>query len=102
MKLSPNRCDPAKAKKWDPPPGGWALVNVDATIFLKDNRMGVGIVIKDHRGDFLAACRQGIKKVSCPQMAKALALRRAIQFASELHYDQAMVATDCLSLIQKL
>jgi hypothetical protein len=70
------------------------LVNVDAAIFQKDNRMGLGIVITDHRGDFLAACMQGIDKVSCPEMAEALALRRAVQFALKLHYDQAMVVTD--------
>ena len=53
----PNRCDSHKSKRWDPPHGGWVMVNVDAAIFHKTNRMGLGIVIRDHKGDFLATCR---------------------------------------------
>jgi hypothetical protein len=48
------------------------LINVDAAIFQKDNLMGLGIVIIDHRGDFLAACRQGIDKVSSPEMVQTV------------------------------
>ena len=78
------------------------MVNVDATIFHKTNRMGLGIVIRDHKGDFLAACRQGIDRIINPELAEAIAFRRAILFASQLSYNRAIVATDCLSLIKKL
>ena len=98
----PNRCDSHKSKRWDPPHGGWVMVNVDAAIFHKTNRMGLGIVIRDHKGDFLAACRQGIDRITNPELAEAIAFRQAILFASELSYNRAIVATDCLSLIRKL
>ena len=99
--IGPNRCDSHKSKRWDPPPRGWVMVNVDV-IFHKTNRMGLGIVIRDHKGDFLAACRQGIDRIINPELAEAIAFRRAILFASELSYNRAIVATDCLSLIRKL
>jgi ribonuclease HI len=98
----PNRCDSLKPKCWDPPQGGWVMVNVDATVFQKDNRMGLGFVVRDHRGDFLAACRKGIDKITNPELAEAIAFRQAILFASELPYNQVVIATDCLCLLQKL
>ncbi|KAK3154099.1 hypothetical protein QOZ80_2BG0186010 [Eleusine coracana subsp. coracana] len=64
--------------------------------------MGIGIVARDHRGDFLAACRQGVDKVTNPEMAEAIALRRSVGFASQLPYNQVIVATDCLSLFHKI
>ncbi|OEL36765.1 hypothetical protein BAE44_0002215 [Dichanthelium oligosanthes] len=64
--------------------------------------MGLGIVVRDHSGDFLAAYRQGIDKITNPEIAEAVAFRRAILFALGLPCNQAIIATDCLSLFQKL
>jgi ribonuclease HI len=85
-----------------PPPEGWVMVNVDAAAFQKANRMGLGVVITDHRGEFLAACKQGIDKVTNPELAEAISFTRAILFASGLPYNQAIIATDSLSLVHKL
>ena len=98
----PNRCDFLKPKHWDPPPVGWVMMNVDAALFPKTNRMGLGIVCRNHRGEFLAACRQGFDKITNPELAEAIAFRQAILFASRLPYKQVIIATDCLSLIKKL
>jgi hypothetical protein len=61
-----------------------------------------GIVIRNHRGEFLAACRQGIDKITNPELADAIAFRWAILFASSLPYKNVIIATDCLTLIKKL
>ena len=78
------------------------MVKIDAALFPKTNRMGLGIVIRNHRGEFIAACRQGIDKITSPELAEATTFRRAILFASGLPYKQVIIATDCLSLIKKL
>jgi ribonuclease HI len=98
----PNSCDSVKPKYWSPPPEGWVMVNVDATIFQKANRMGLGIVVRDHRGEVLAARRQGIDMITNPEFAEAIAIIQAIVFTSELPYNRVVIATDCLSLVQKL
>jgi hypothetical protein len=54
---NPNRRDSSKLKRWSPPSRGWVMVNVDVAVFKEANRMGLGIVVRDHNGDFLAACR---------------------------------------------
>jgi len=78
------------------------MMNVDATLFPKTNRMGLGIVCRNHRGEFLAACRQGFDKITNPELAEDIAFRQAILFASRLPYKQVIIATNCLSLIKKL
>jgi hypothetical protein len=37
------------------------MINVDVAIFETENCMGLGFVIRNHRGDFLAAVRQGFE-----------------------------------------
>uniref|UniRef100_A0A0A8XVJ3 Reverse transcriptase zinc-binding domain-containing protein n=1 Tax=Arundo donax TaxID=35708 RepID=A0A0A8XVJ3_ARUDO len=97
-----NRCDPPHPKRWAPPREGWVMVNVDAAVFAKPDRMGIGIVIRDHNSCFLVACRQTIEGITVPELAEALAIRRAVLLTSELEYNQALIASDCLSLVQKL
>jgi hypothetical protein len=35
---------------WPTPPEGWIKANWDASLVLNEGRMGVGIVLRDHRG----------------------------------------------------
>jgi hypothetical protein len=44
-------------QKWSPPPEGRLLINVDAAIFSKSDRSGYGVVIRNHQGIMMAACR---------------------------------------------
>jgi len=97
-----NRCDSFKPKLWDPPSEGWVLMNVDAAIFQKANRMGLGIVVRDYRTEVLAACGQSIDMITNPELAEAIAVRQTILFVSKLPYSHVIIATDCLSLVQKL
>jgi pentatricopeptide repeat protein len=97
-----NMCDPFRPKRWAPPPEGSVMVNVDAALFAESNRIGIGLVIRDHNGRFLAACRRGLEGFTEPEIAEATALRHAVRFVSILPYNQVTFASDCLSLIQKL
>lgn len=101
--ISSNGCDPNTARKWTTPPptgrvGVWVMINVDAAVFVG----GLGLIVRDHRGEFLAACRQGLNMRADPELAKTMAVWRAIQFASELPIRRAIVASDCLSLVSKM
>jgi hypothetical protein len=42
------------------------MFNVDAAVFKETNRMGLGIVARDHNGDFIVACRQGVDNIIDP------------------------------------
>jgi phosphotransferase system IIA component len=53
-------------------------VNVDAALFSSSKRMGVGVVIRNHNGECLAACSELIPNVMTPKLAEALAVRHAL------------------------
>ena len=65
-------------------------------------RMGIGIVIRDHSGSFVAACCHKIDRITDVEMAEALAVRYAVYFAKEHNLHQVLVASDCLNLIKKI
>jgi hypothetical protein len=78
------------------------MINVDAAIFETENCMGLGFIIRNHRGDFLAAVRQGFDKITNPEMEETIDFRHAVQFALQLPHNKLLVASDCLPLINKL
>lgn len=51
------------------------MINVDAVIFASSGQMGAGVVIRDHNGSCLAACRDTYEEVIIPELAEAQALR---------------------------
>ena len=97
-----HRRDSSSVSQWSPPPQGSVLVNSDAAIFEAAGCMGVGVVIRDHRGGFLAACREHFDSLATPEHAEALALRSVVIFARDEGYDKVVFVSDCLSLVQRL
>jgi hypothetical protein len=95
-----NRCESnAFIQKWVPPPEDWVKANVDAAIFAHSGKMGVGCVIRDHNGTFLAATSQVIDRVSEPELAEALAVRCTLKFIFEQNWKKVIIASDCLNLV---
>ena len=82
-------------------------INVDAATF-KNHKFSfktcVGFVVRDHRGDFIAAgCQcQLIQRFDDPELAEAVAIRRAVSFPSEHNLQQVVMASDCFSVIKKI
>ena len=97
-----HRRESSSTAKWSPPPVGTVMVNSDAAIFAASNSMGFGIVIRDHNGSCLAACGEHVDGVTSPEMAEVLALRSALSFAVEEGFGRLLMASDCLSVIQRV
>ena len=74
----------------------------DAALFHKFNKSGAGVVALDHMGQCIKACTEVLYGSLTPEMAEALALRRAVDMAREDHLFHVIFATDCLSLMQRL
>jgi ribonuclease HI len=101
--VSNHRCEPIySVPKWTPPPEGTVWINVDAALFKPSNRMGVGVVIRNHNGVCLAACSELLSEVTSPELAEALAIRRALAFVREEGFDKIMLASDCLSVVRRI
>jgi ribonuclease HI len=92
----------SSAPRWSPPPEGTVHIFVDAALFPPSRRMGIGVVIRDHNGACPAACSELLEEVTSPEIAEALALRRALSLAGSEGFDKVIVASDCLSLVQRV
>jgi ribonuclease HI len=88
--------------RWSPPPEGTVHINVDAALFSPSRRMGIGVVIRNHKGECSVACSELIQEVTTPEIAEALALRRALALARDEGFDKLVIASDCLSVVQRV
>jgi hypothetical protein len=69
--------------RWSPPLEGTVYINCDAALFSSSRRMGLGVVIRNHIGRCVAACSELHEEVTTPEVAKALAMRRALSLAAK-------------------
>jgi ribonuclease HI len=77
------------------------LINVDAALFSSSKKMGAGVVVRDHNGDCIAACCNSFPNVTIPELAEAMAVRLALSFARDEGLDNLIIASDCLSVVQR-
>uniref|UniRef100_A0A803QQJ1 Reverse transcriptase domain-containing protein n=1 Tax=Cannabis sativa TaxID=3483 RepID=A0A803QQJ1_CANSA len=87
---------------WKPPLAGKLKLNVDATVLSSHNKMGYGALIRDSRGEVLAALS---KPATCnfkPQEMEAKAMFHALQWARQLHFQVELVETDFLVLVNSI
>jgi ribonuclease HI len=97
------RCEPSSSTpKWVSPPAGIVLVNVDAATFSSTRQMGIGVVVRDHQGTFVASCGEHRDEVTNAELAEALALRRVVAFACDEGYSRVIFASDCQSVINRV
>uniref|UniRef100_A0ACD5YKV4 Uncharacterized protein n=1 Tax=Avena sativa TaxID=4498 RepID=A0ACD5YKV4_AVESA len=99
---SQHRCESTPTLKWTPPPRGTVLVNCDAAISQAAGGVSAGVVLRDHSGTCLVACCQFYEGLLPPELAEAVALRRAVELARDEGKDRVIFASDCLSLVQRL
>jgi hypothetical protein len=102
-KLGANpRREPTPAIPWAPPPEGYLMINVDAALFASSECMGAGVVIRDCHGVCVVARREKLANVIVPELAEAMAVRVALIFAQEEGLNNFIIATDCLSVVQRV
>ena len=85
---------PARTR-WSPPAENLYKANFDSALFEHLGFAGLGVVVRDDRGNVLAALRQKIALPQSVEMAEALAAKRAVQLASEMSFLRVMVEGDC-------
>jgi ribonuclease HI len=78
------------------------MINVDAALFGSSRCMGAAAVVRNHAGNFVEACGDCFRHVTSPELAEALAIRSAITYAIEERLDNVIIASDCLSVVQRV
>ena len=86
--------------RWNKPPYNWTKLNVDAAIFNNGSSTGLGCILRDHEGTFLAA-RSVNKQIRLqPREAKALSVREALHWIRIQSLSNVIVEMDSLLVFQ--
>ncbi|XP_065637841.1 uncharacterized protein LOC112004800 [Quercus suber] len=79
---------------WQPPPESVFKLNFDAAVFLGLNRSGYGAVIRNEKGEVMAAMAAKGPEVFCSEEAELLACRKAIEFAVDASFSELVIEGD--------
>lgn len=89
-------------ERWSKPLDGWFKINVDAAIDKHNKKMGLGCIIRNSNGNFIAA--QGIpwKGVYSSKEAEAISVREALSWLKYRRMDNVQLEMDALQVYQNI
>ncbi|XVF37305.1 hypothetical protein REPUB_Repub19eG0134700 [Reevesia pubescens] len=87
---------PGLSSVWLPPTRDNVKINFDAAIFNERNAIGIGVVIRNSKGEVLALCSSKIQGISDPFVAECSALSEALTFAKEIGFNKVEVEGDSM------
>ncbi|KAK2661981.1 hypothetical protein Ddye_000555 [Dipteronia dyeriana] len=88
--------------RWRPPTKPMYKINTDASIQTQSNCIGVGIVIHDRSGWVMGSSAQRIQACFTPQIAKAIAILRGVDFARDMGLLPDVVESDALGVVKHI
>lgn len=80
QKMLMDRSIDRNAVKWEKPKEGFVKINWDVAVNVQLDKIGVGVVIRDHEGEVLACLSASVDLIRKPVVIEALALRRVSSF----------------------
>lgn len=87
---------------WCPLPHAIFKANFDGAVFQSSNSAGIRLVIHDHRGEIIGSLSMRNPLPPTVAEVKALACRRAVQFAKELSLHEVLFEGDSQIVINGL
>ena len=88
--------------RWVAPPANYFKVNFDASWSKDDCIVGIGVVVRDHMGEFFAGMTKVGEKASSAEVAELVAAREAIVFAVEAGFSNLVLEGDNLVVMNSL
>ena len=87
---------------WRPPPLNRFKLNFDAAMFKEEDASGFGAIIRNERGEVMAALSGKGPPAACSEEAEVFACRRAVEFALECGFRELVVEGDNQSVMAAL
>ena len=85
---------PKENAKWQPLMDGIYKMNYDGTVFTESGEAGIGVIVRDARGEVIAALAKKILYSGLVEVLEVLAARRAAKFAMELGLSSSILEGD--------
>ena len=100
------RCSPSiqcqPSKKWCPPKPDLAKINFDGAMFNKWDEAGIGVIIRNPKGEVMATLSEKIKKPPTIEILELLAAKRAMRFSLETRFHKSVFEGDWESVTKSL
>ena len=100
--VAPTSLPSVNQHQWRPPDHDHFKVNFDAALFQSLNLAGIGVIIRDWRGDVVAALSMPTALASSVADLEALACRRALLFAAEKDLQKVIFEGDSVSAMNAI
>ncbi|XP_035544636.1 uncharacterized protein LOC118348020 [Juglans regia] len=79
---------------WNPLDVDWFKANWDAALDVKQRKVGLGVVIRNDKGEVMAACCESKSFVDQPAIAEGWALRKAMELCEDLRFNKVIMEGD--------
>ena len=86
-------------KRWCPPDSDLVKVNFDGAMFNERDEAGIGVIIRNPRGEVMAALSEKIQKPPSAEILELLAAKRAVRFSLETGFNKSVIEGDSKSVI---
>lgn len=86
--------------KWEPPSPGFYKINVDGATAEHDRYSSVCVVIRDSKGQLVAALSSQLQALYPAKLVEVLAMEQGVLLAPELQLSQVIFEANALSIIQ--
>ena len=90
----------SKTRGWSRPPMGFVKLNVDAAFYPDEGRGATAAVIRDGKGNFLAAHCIYLDYAADAMMAEAMAMRDGLIFANSLGFPWVEAESDSSLVVE--
>ncbi|XP_042964581.1 uncharacterized protein LOC122298789 [Carya illinoinensis] len=91
-----------KPTRWEAPPQGKLKLNWDAGLDKINNKVGIGVIIRDWEGTVRASLRMNHNMFLDPLLAKAYAVFQASTFLKTLGWQNVILEGDSLQVFNSL
>lgn len=87
---------------WCAPANGWLKINFDGALFKELKAVGVGVVIRNHLGEVMAALSERLPFWVDSNCAEAYAATKAVELARDLGFTDIHLEGDSLCIVKAL
>ena len=93
---------PTGTHKWKAPTVDYLKLNTDAAIKLGENSFSVGLVLRDHRGEFIGGKVKRLQMANSVLEAEVIAIKEGLHWLSTLPHQFVEIESDSLLSVKAL
>ena len=93
---------PIHTCNWSPPPPGVFKINVDGASSDLERTSSIGAIIRDYKGDTIAALCKPLQAHFSAKLAEVLPMKQGILLAQELLLPRVMFESDAITMINAI